>query len=114
LQKTPKGLNILKFNLSERFKDFFFIIKRFTFQSASSNCLLFVDCPALDETCDDCISGEKVCQEEGSGQDLDLFTFLFVCLLFVEESSGQSSDLFTLFCLFVCLFVDEDIGLSFD
>ncbi len=29
-------------------------------------CILFSDCPTLDETCETCISGERRCEDEGS------------------------------------------------
>jgi len=34
----------------------------FTFNEAQSRCLLFADCPSLDETCADCLSGESTCK----------------------------------------------------
>jgi len=38
----------------------------FTFHSPSSECLLYQTCPAIDETCEACISGERRCIEESS------------------------------------------------
>ena len=40
---------------------------RFTFQANSLNCYLFKDCITLDESCADCVSGEKTCEEEDAG-----------------------------------------------
>ena len=42
--------------------------KWFTFRSYKSPqpvCFLFSDCPAIDETCETCISGERRCEEGG-------------------------------------------------
>ena len=45
--------------------------KWFTYMKALSACLLMLDCQTIDETCADCISGEKLCQEEGSDATSD-------------------------------------------
>ncbi len=38
----------------------------FTFYSPSSNCLLYQTCLSINESCGDCISGERRCIEEPS------------------------------------------------
>ncbi len=40
----------------------------FTHIQSSSVCLLMTDCQTLDESCDDCISGEVTCEEEAKGK----------------------------------------------
>ena len=34
----------------------------------SNNCFLFGDCPELDKSCSNCISGEKDCEEDDGGE----------------------------------------------
>ena len=33
----------------------------FTYFRAPSECVLYFDCPMIDETCEDCVSGERSC-----------------------------------------------------
>ncbi len=47
----------------------------FTFIESALSCLLMANCQTLDETCQDCISGESRCQETGDG-NLNLYFFL--------------------------------------
>ena len=38
----------------------------FTFIESSLTCLVMADCETLDETCEDCVSAEVRCEEEGN------------------------------------------------
>ncbi len=44
--------------------------KWFTHIQSSSVCLLLTDCQTLDESCDDCFSGEVTCDEEAKGKKI--------------------------------------------
>ncbi len=36
----------------------------FTFYQSVSECILFRNCPTIDESCEDCVSGERQCIDE--------------------------------------------------
>jgi hypothetical protein len=40
----------------------------FTFIQSSLSCLLLADCKTLDESCQDCVSGESRCEETEEGK----------------------------------------------
>jgi hypothetical protein len=56
---------LLKFHLnSEEKKNFFLFNRWFTHFQDLLLCSLLFDCPVLDESCEDCVSGEYRCKDQ--------------------------------------------------
>jgi hypothetical protein len=58
----------------------------FTFYEEFSECVLYLDCPSIDETCNRCVSGEYSCLKKETSSGVKIFNF-FALLDTCRESS---------------------------
>ena len=55
IEKTPSGFYRSRFY-------------RYSFLAGTNQCFLFGDCPDIDQSCNECVSGEKACGEDDGGE----------------------------------------------